>query len=151
MRYYSYDNELYAPCFPIDWAKNHLPNTGPVHCETCKDVGTWNGVFLGYCIPCADQYSGQRGNGFIFYGEEKMSSHTIKHSAMNTYLKDADWEKIGDPEIFDTAAFLRRINTYSPRPALDSDWKEVGAGPFINDCMIGWGGYDLLNDGYHSF
>ena len=54
--FYAHDGELYAPCFPHSWAENHLPGTGPKECSQCKTSGSWNGVFIGYCICCSQKY-----------------------------------------------------------------------------------------------
>lgn len=54
--FYSYDDELYAKCFPIEWARNHCPGTGPKDCKDCVKNGCWNGVFVGYCVKCANVY-----------------------------------------------------------------------------------------------
>jgi hypothetical protein len=54
--YYSYDEELYAKCFPEEWAQNHYPGTGPKECKDCIKNGFWNGVFVGYCVMCANIY-----------------------------------------------------------------------------------------------
>ena len=54
--YYSYDEELYAKCFPEEWSQNHYPGTGPKECKDCVKNGFWNGVFVGYCVMCANLY-----------------------------------------------------------------------------------------------
>jgi hypothetical protein len=54
--YYSYESQLYHPLFPIDWARNHKPNTGPFQCEDCRENRSWNGIFFGYCDQCLSQY-----------------------------------------------------------------------------------------------
>jgi hypothetical protein len=86
-----------------------LPNTGPECCKDCKTFGYWNGAFVGYCATCAEKYEGKRGNGFIFYGEEKMIVEN-SNSAFYTYLRDIDLDNIGDKEIFDSAALIEEIN-----------------------------------------
>ena len=112
--YYSYNNELYAPTFPEAWAKDHLPGTGPECCAECKTFGFWNGVFLGYCVKCSDQYHGDRGNGFIFYGEEKKSAAYLENAAFNSYLRDVDFSEIGDVDFMDTAAIIEELNAFDP-------------------------------------
>ena len=54
--YYSYDEELYAKCFPEEWSQNHYLGTGPKECKDCVKNGFWNGVFVGYCVMCANLY-----------------------------------------------------------------------------------------------
>ena len=141
LKLYKYDAELYAPTFPLDWAKNHLPNTGPESCNRCKTFGFWNGVFVGYCVDCAEQYDGKRGNGFIFYGEERKKEET-SNSAFSTYLNDVDFSELGDRNILDTEALIDELNSYEPE---DSSHEEVG---WHIDC----GGYGSNYDGgYDSY
>ena len=93
---YSYDNELYDIRFPEDWAKTHLPETGPKECSNCAHFGTINGVFCGYCITCAEDYDFSRGPGFWFNYTE-LSSKNVP-SIFQTYLKDVDLRDIGDSD-----------------------------------------------------
>jgi hypothetical protein len=111
MLFYNYDGTKYAPTFPLVWAKDHLTGTGPESCAMCKTIGYWNGVFVGYCVKCAEQYNCERGNGFIFYGEEKRNKKNLK-SARFTYMKDVDLNEIGNKEICDTQAIIDEINSY---------------------------------------
>jgi len=101
--YYEIDGELYTKQFPREWALKHLPYTGPKNCENCKYYGSWNGVFIGYCSNCAEEYQQDRGNGFIDIGEEKPNDKFLKdlyyendYSAKNTYLKNINPDDIGD-------------------------------------------------------
>lgn len=137
MKFYKYDTELYAPTFPLEWAKNHFPETGPECCKMCKTFGFWNGVFVGYCAKCAEQYKGKRGNGFIFYGEEKTNKKN-ENSAFFTYLKDVDFDKIGDKNSFDSAAVIAEINSYEPECKEEYEWTVEGNGYGSNYD----GGYD---------
>lgn len=69
--YYEYEGQNYAPSFPIDWASDHMPNTGPGECKNCKYFGSWENIFMGYCANCANYiYEGERGKGFINICEE---------------------------------------------------------------------------------
>lgn len=92
--YYSYRGELYIKEFPIMWAKNHAEGTGPEECENCSFYGSWNGIFIGYCVNCAEYiYEFQRGHGFIEHGEE--FDHDIPQlRAMDTYLYGVDLDEI---------------------------------------------------------
>jgi hypothetical protein len=102
--YYSFDEELYSITFPELWAQTHHPKTGPKNCNDCKNVGMWNGVFIGYCEGCAlNIYRGMRGQGFICYGIEMDFLEVFGvESIYDTFLKDISIDDIGDPEIFDT-------------------------------------------------
>lgn len=103
--YYSYNEELYAGCFPKEWAQNHLPGTGPNECNNCSYFGSWNGVFLGYCANCAiDLYEGRRGRGFIQMGKEYDDETALEYpSAFDTYLKDVCMDDIGDTDFCNSA------------------------------------------------
>ena len=121
--YYSYDDELYTGTFPQEWAKTHLPGTGPKDCKICQHVGHWNGVFVGYCVKCASKYSEDkdkslsngaskdkslsRGGGFIdsICNGENASIHD-KNAAMNTYLANIPLDEIGDKDFIDSAAMM---------------------------------------------
>jgi len=102
--FYSYDGELYAPTFPLEWAQNHKPLSGPTDCSNCAFDGMWNGVFIGYCANCcAFVYNYERGNGFINLGLEFSDENTkIENSVFETYLKDINLGEIGDKELFDS-------------------------------------------------
>jgi hypothetical protein len=104
-QYYSYDDELYTSTFPFEWTQTHKKNTGPKECRECAYAGSYNGVFIGYCVKCADLYDGERGPGFIEQGEEyKYSKHyTKENSVFNTYLKDITLDSIGDKDFYDSA------------------------------------------------
>ncbi len=103
--YYSYDGELYTVEFPQEWAANHLPKTGPADCTICNKVGSWNGVFIGYCTDCAKKYEGKRGLGMKTNGvensvDELINEWVLDHSicAYDTYLKTVDLDLVGDKE-----------------------------------------------------
>jgi hypothetical protein len=137
MKYYEYDKIAYAPTFPIAWAKNHLPNTGPECCKTCKTFGFWNGAFIGYCSKCSEKYEGKRGNGFVFYGEEKKKLENSS-SAFYTYLRDIDLDNIGDKEIFDSAALVAEIN--APEEESEEEFDCFGCTAYYGSDYNG--GYD---------
>jgi hypothetical protein len=110
--YYVYDDELYTKTFPMEWAEDHIPGTGPKDCIECKKNGFWNGVFIGYCVPCSEQYKshyegGQtndqnlgRGNGFV----NSYETSDGPASATRTYLSNIEREDVGDTDLFDSAA-----------------------------------------------
>jgi hypothetical protein len=103
---YFHDYICYHKNFPEEWAVNHRNGTGPSQCENCFEYGSVNGVFIGYCVNCAQyDYSGKRGRGFIDSGielkEEDCSEYDIPFytseypSIFETYLKGVDITKIG--------------------------------------------------------
>ena len=62
--FYTIESYKYSNTFPKEWAQNHLEGTGPEQCGNCYDHGSRDGVFLGYCLNCADyDYNGERGPG----------------------------------------------------------------------------------------
>ena len=104
-RYYSYDGELYTRTFPHHWAENHLNGTGPNECMNCGKYGSWNGVFVAYCINCANKYKSirdNRGNGVYIYETMQEIEQESKKSAFNTYLLGVDFEQIGDKSMLDS-------------------------------------------------
>ena len=101
--FYQYNGELYAKQFPTEWAQNHLEGTGPHSCTNCRAFGSWNGVFIGYCVNCAQyDYEFSRGHGFLKPGQEIRKKNATTLSAMQSYLKDIEPDSIGDREIFDS-------------------------------------------------
>ena len=121
--YYLYNDNLYTGTFPQEWAKAHLPGTGPKDCRMCQYVGHWNGVFVGYCVGCASKYSEDkdkslsiadkvplsRGGGFIdsICNGENASVHD-NNAAMNTYLANIPLDEIGDKDFLDSAAMMNQ-------------------------------------------
>lgn len=107
---YIINNVVYSEHFPIEWALNPGefiwefkgkeetfimgPGTSPDHCANCNYFGSINGVFIGYCANCAEQYDYTRGNGFIEQGVE----YTDEDGAPmcnTTYLSGLDLGKLG--------------------------------------------------------
>jgi len=101
--------------FPLEWAlfKNsflingEIYNTGPNYCKNCQFYGFHNGVFLGYCMNCAEVFNFTRGNGMTdLYKEvdENMVAFDLtnfkkENSIWNTYLKDISLNEIGDEKL----------------------------------------------------
>jgi len=130
-QYYIYDDELYCLTFPEEWATNHAPNTGPNECDMCKHLGSWNGVFIGYCVECAEVYEFNRGVGFVEIGKQNTYEHYymqqkqqknkkiptpisitinkntfVEKNAFNTYLKNINPDDVGDKELCDSAILV---------------------------------------------
>ena len=94
--YYVYDEELYDISFPREWATNHAPGTGPKECRGCIQVGSWRGVFIGYCAGCSTQkYQLQRSGGFVSRGIENNNAPSSTRP-FATYLKNKSLSRIGD-------------------------------------------------------
>jgi hypothetical protein len=101
--YYSYDDQLYCPTFPLEWAMDHHQNTGPKECKNCAYFGSHLGVFVGYCLNCAQyEYETLRGKGLIkasSYGPlEELDSCEGESIFLDTYMKGVDLNEIGDPD-----------------------------------------------------
>lgn len=111
-KFYILDNVIYDIHFPLNWALNPEKTSegficGPSYCQNCYKYGSYNGVFIGYCVPCAGMYSYERGNGFIYSGEEIVDPEDYEYSetsdyrpysetsAWNTYLKGVNRDQIG--------------------------------------------------------
>ena len=99
--YYEHDGIIYIGTFPAEWIETHANDqTGPKECENCAYFGSYKGVFIGYCLNCAEfNYNGARGHGFSIYDddievEENTLIETEHPGAMETYLKGIDLEKI---------------------------------------------------------
>jgi len=110
--YYSYDDKLYSIHFPKKWTKDHADGTGPKMCENCDYHGSWNGVFIGYCMNCARYiYEGSRGRGMEKGVEDNSEEVQQYHSVHDTYLKNVIYDYIGDKNIFDSRLhFGPRLN-----------------------------------------
>lgn len=106
-KYYIYDGENYTKTFPVEWAQNYIPGTGPKDCIYCKESGSWNGVFVGYCHKCAFAYDNRRGYGFwgVHNGESFYPNNP--GSATNTYMLNILLDDVGDKEILDSMFILQ--------------------------------------------
>ena len=103
-QYYTYRGIHYDIAFPIYRVINETPQSGPHHCQNCKEHGMFRGVFIMYCHSCAKYiYDNQVGYGALESGVEYGGPLTQK-SAWNTYLKHRDLTKIG------LSNELRKIN-----------------------------------------
>ena len=66
-KFYLVDGYKYHPCFPIQWALDHMcfhsgeheNLSGPIGCENCAAYGSIRGVFVGYCSTCLNLCSKQ--------------------------------------------------------------------------------------------
>ena len=102
--YYTYDEEMYAGTFPEEWVTCHEDFTCPKNCNNCNHFGSWNGVFLGYCVNCSEFiYKGGRGRGFIAIGCENKSDWILQYpSIFETYLNGVNHYDIGDVDFMDS-------------------------------------------------
>jgi hypothetical protein len=60
-KYYTYNQQKYSICFPLEWAINHFEQTGPSECVDCREYGCDDSVFKQYCYDCQlYEYMGTR-------------------------------------------------------------------------------------------
>ena len=62
---YIVHDKRYADYFPKEYAYFYIKGTGPNDCSDCCYYGKIGGIFMGYCIKCAQIYKGYRGPGMI--------------------------------------------------------------------------------------
>lgn len=134
----------YDSHFPLNWIlyEKHFYEgfecklTGPINCKYCRDYGHYNGVFIGYCSRCADQFNWLRGCGFIIAPDQPpgieiktymktnmhgcfILDHDKKNSMWETYLKGVTLDQIGDTNL------AEEIELYKDMPELISnDYKD---------------------------
>jgi len=96
-KYYVINGIKYDEHFPQKWAVDHMKGTddfcyevGPEVCFNCRYYGKIRGVFVGYCINCADEYNFKRGNGFGFKQTQEEMWESLD------YMKDVKLCQIGD-------------------------------------------------------
>jgi hypothetical protein len=157
--YYTYDDELYAGVFPEDWVTDCIDGTGPKDCRLCRWYGSWNGVFLGYCLHCAVKYRGTRGRGFVQQGEElsvsdwnKKTDYISSESVYDTYMKGVNLDDIGDIDFYNSSyeRMIDELNNHAEELARkESDsYDEIKCG---FDCGNSTWGSDICNSGYNSY
>jgi len=102
---YKYKGIVYAGQFPVEWALDHLPDTGPDECGNCRFYGSIHycgridgKMFLGYCANCAKVYGGKRGRGLVGGGEEVMEMMEYP-SIYDTYMKGVDVNRMDTTEV----------------------------------------------------
>lgn len=106
-RYYNHNGENYTKTFPIEWAQNYIAGTGPKECRLCREWGSWNGVFVGYCHKCAFAYDNKRGYGFWgIHNGESIYPDNPPGSATNTYMCNVKLRDVGDKNIVDSASLF---------------------------------------------
>lgn len=93
---YEYDGAYYDKHFPLEWAKSHLPGTGPKECLNCNDYGIWLGVFVGYCANCAADYGFARTSGFLDRGFPNLVESIP--TPFDEYLRGVSLGEIGNLE-----------------------------------------------------
>jgi len=94
-QFISCNGELYSSLLPMQWITDPVAGTGPKDCYLCRQYGHWNGVFIMHCWRCCKEvFEYKYGSGAIDQGVELYPDHP--NSVSNTYLKDVDWDSIGE-------------------------------------------------------
>ena len=99
-QYYTYNGIHYDIAFPLFWVLFEHPNRGPHNCRNCSEYGSVRGVFIMYCINCAQEYNEE---GYhVGYGAEdngiEIVTGDFNKAAYMTYLKNRELAYIGLPE-----------------------------------------------------
>lgn len=102
-QYYEVGGIKYTGTFPYEWATNHkfLDGTefcsGPKDCSNCREFGSINGVFVGYCSNCVTYiYNGEtypKRNDCIY--NAKVATDDALWAAC-PYLQGISLSRIGD-------------------------------------------------------
>jgi len=107
-QYYTYKEIHYDIAFPVFYLFNEKPGTGPHHCLNCRDYGSLRGVFIMYCMNCAQEYeNNEAGYGATINNGVEKGGDDIHKSAWFSYLKYRDPSYIGLPEELEQMDFHR--------------------------------------------
>ena len=80
IKFYIKDGIKYILYFPEEWFP-HIDNSGPIHCEQCKNTGMVNDIFVFYCSECLlNVYNNKRGTSDYF-------NLIINEVNINEYIK----------------------------------------------------------------
>ena len=116
---YYYDGQLYCSSFPLEWVERSIEGTGPLDCVLCDTHGSINGIFLGYCVYCADEYhewGEHRGNGLTEEGSVEMNLENYDY-----YL----------PNNGHTSFIMENLHTYRGKGALDTYLRDIDRSRFM--------------------
>lgn len=122
-QYYTYKGVHYDIAFPLFWVLYEKPERGPHNCENCSKYGSLRGVFIMYCINCANEYNSEGthvGYGAIDTCVEPVGDD-IDKCAWRTYMKDRDVHCIGIPEEKEKAELEREGYEYVISEEYDED------------------------------
>jgi hypothetical protein len=95
-KYYTYNNQKYSTCFPLEWAINHFEQTGPEECEGCFAYGCDNSIFKQYCMDCqVYEYMGSRVTDEYCHASSRQPTHPAE---VDNYFYTSDISDISDGE-----------------------------------------------------
>jgi hypothetical protein len=90
IKFYIKDGIKYILHFPEEWFP-HIDNSGPIHCEQCKNTGMVNDIFVFYCSDCLlNVYNNKRGTSDFFnliINEVNINEVNINEVNINEYIK----------------------------------------------------------------
>ena len=95
IKFYIKDGIKYILYFPEEWFP-HIDNSGPIHCEQCKNTGMVNDIFVFYCSECLlNVYNNKRGTSDYFnlilnevnINEVNINEVNINEVNINEYIK----------------------------------------------------------------
>jgi len=85
IKFYIKDGVKYIHHFPEEWFP-HIDNSGPIHCEQCKNTGMVNDIFVFYCSECLlNVYNNKRGTSDFF--NLIINEVNINEVNINEYIK----------------------------------------------------------------
>jgi hypothetical protein len=95
-KYYTYNNQKYSICFPLEWAINHFEKTGPDECEGCFAYGCDDSIFKQYCMDCqVYEYMGSRVTDEYCHAASRQPTHPAE---VHNYFYTSDISDISDGE-----------------------------------------------------
>jgi hypothetical protein len=93
-KYYTYNNQKYSICFPLEWAINHFEQTGPDECEGCFEYGCDDSIFKQYCMDCqVYEYMGSRVTDEYCHASSRQPTHPAE---VHNYFYTSDLSDISD-------------------------------------------------------
>lgn len=105
--YYEMGGIYYDVNFPTNWAKEHDKKEteyGPIKCLNCFYFGHYQGVFVGYCLNCAEHLLNyERGYGLQDEFCTENEAIDIIDAPLNSmwykYMNNLPLYKIGDKDL----------------------------------------------------
>ena len=105
--YYEMGGIYYDINFPTNWAKEHDKKEteyGPIKCLNCFYFGHYQGVFVGYCLNCAEHLLNyERGYGLQDEFCSENEAIDIIDAPLNSmwykYMNNLPLYKIGDKDL----------------------------------------------------
>lgn len=98
-KYYTYNQQKYSICFPLEWAINHFEQTGPTECADCREYGCDDSIFKQYCDNCQlYEYMGTRTTDEYCHAATRQPTQTIEIMDSTDMSVMSDISDISDNE-----------------------------------------------------